>query len=83
MADEKHLSLPEVQQDTGAIDDGAPSVLLKHSYDADEAMKAFEDHEGEVLELDEATSKKLLKKIDLNIMPVGCVLSFVIQKTLD
>ena len=36
----------------------------------DEAMKAFDGHEGQVLELDEATSKRLLRTIDLHLMPV-------------
>ena len=47
-----------------------PANVLKHSKDADEAMKAFEGHEGEVLVLDEATNRRLLRKIDWNIMPV-------------
>ncbi len=37
--------------------------------DADEAMKAFE-HGGGVLVLDEATNDRLLRKIDLHLMPV-------------
>ena len=40
-----------------------------------EAMKAFIGHEGERLVLDEETNRKLLRKIDLNIMPVVIVLS--------
>ena len=47
-----------------------PVVILKHSQDADEAMKAFAGFEGEVLVLDEATNKRLLRKIDLHLMPV-------------
>ena len=76
MADEKTpmpLS-PEVEKNISPIDDGAPpQKVLKHSHDADEAMKAFEGHEGEALILDEATNKRLLRKIDLNIMPLLCV----------
>ena len=48
-----------------------PVKLLKHAHDADEALKVFE--EGGVLHVDEATNKRLLKKIDLNVMPLLCV----------
>ena len=51
----------------------APEKVLKHSHDADEAMKAFVGYEGELLVLDEATNKRLLRKIDLNVMPVMCL----------
>ena len=44
--------------------------VLKHSHDADEAMKAFQEAQGEVIELDEATNKRLLRRIDWNLMPV-------------
>jgi len=38
--------------------------------DTDEAMKAFEILKGEDLCLDEATNKRLLRKIDMILMPV-------------
>jgi len=44
--------------------------LLKHSHDADAAMKAFEGMEGQVVELTEEKSKALLRKIDMHMMPV-------------
>ncbi|KAI4195981.1 MAG: hypothetical protein LQ350_006865 [Teloschistes chrysophthalmus] len=50
-----------------------PAHVAKHSRDADEAMKAFAGHEGEILELDEATNKRLLRRIDLRLMPLLCV----------
>ncbi|KAL8933976.1 MAG: hypothetical protein Q9216_006129 [Gyalolechia sp. 2 TL-2023] len=53
---------------------GVPSKIAKHANDADEAMKAFAGHEDENLELDEATSKRLLKRIDLHLMPLLCVI---------
>ncbi|KAL8694034.1 MAG: hypothetical protein Q9224_003645 [Gallowayella concinna] len=49
-------------------------ALAKHANNADDAMKAFAGHEGETLVLDEATSKMLLKKIDLHLMPLLCVI---------
>ena len=49
---------------------GPPARVLKHAHDADEAMKAFEGHEGDMLVLDAATNKRLLNRIDRNIMPV-------------
>ena len=49
----------------------AAEKILKHSHDADEAMKAFEN--GEIIEIDEATNKRLLKIIDRNLIPLMCV----------
>jgi ACS family allantoate permease-like MFS transporter len=45
--------------------------LLKHSHDADAAMKAYEGMEGQVVELTEEKSKALLRKIDMHMMPVS------------
>lgn len=47
-----------------------PEEVLKHSHDADEAMKAFEGFHGEVIHIDEATNKRLLRKIDFHLIPV-------------
>lgn len=49
-----------------------PEEILKHSHDADEALKAVQLHEGQVLVLDEATNKRILRRIDYNLLPV-CV----------
>jgi ACS family allantoate permease-like MFS transporter len=38
--------------------------------DGDEALKAFRGHEGETIELTPEAERKLLRKIDLNLMPV-------------
>ena len=82
MPDEKPPLYPDVELEatrTGSDDNekegyrrgsGAPEQVLKHANDADEAMKAFEGHGGEAIFIDEATNKRLLAKIDLNIMPV-------------
>jgi hypothetical protein len=48
--------------------------LAKHSHDADAAMKAFEGMEGQVVELTEEKRRKLLRKIDLHLMPVRSLL---------
>lgn len=76
--DEKRTSLdPEVEKAlppalADAIRSGSvPENILKHSHDADEAMKAFEGHQGEVLHIDEATNKRLLRLIDWNLIPVS------------
>ena len=47
-----------------------PAQVLEHSQDADEAMKAFAEMHGVRLEMDEATNKRLLRKIDWNLLPV-------------
>lgn len=49
----------------------AAEKILKHSHDADEAMKAFTS--GEIIEIDQATNKRLLKIIDRNLMPLMCI----------
>ena len=59
------------KEETGIPDDAAATAILKHGLDADEAMKAFVGFEEESLVLDDETNKALLRKIDLNIMPVG------------
>ena len=74
MADEKLPSYPDVEKIPVDDEDGAPPAqVLNHANDADEAMKAFEGHDGELLVLDEATNKRLLRKIDQNILPVSVV----------
>lgn len=50
----------------------AAQKILKHSKDADEAMQAFAA--GEVVEIDEATNKRLLRIIDWHLMPLLCVI---------
>lgn len=44
--------------------------ILKHSHDADAAMKAYEGIEGQAVELTEEANKRLLRKIDWHLMPV-------------
>lgn len=52
--------------------DSVPTKIVKHANDADEAMKAFEGQDGEVLALDEVTSKRL-KRIDYHVMLISNV----------
>lgn len=52
---------------TGSVD---AATVLKHAIDGDEALKAFANHQGTVIHIDEATNKRLLRKIDLHLMPV-------------
>ncbi|KAI9768422.1 MAG: hypothetical protein M1835_006870 [Candelina submexicana] len=47
--------------------------LSKHGIDADEAMKAFAGQEGEVNQIDDATNRRLLRRIDMNLLPLLCV----------
>ena len=71
MAEEKLSSYPDVEQTFVDDESGAPpAIVFQHANDADEAMKAFEGHDGESLVLDESTNKRLLRKIDQNILPV-------------
>jgi len=41
--------------------------------DGDEALKAFAGHEGEPIVMTPEAEKRLLRKIDLNLMPMLCV----------
>ena len=72
MADEKLFPVG-MEKEPISLEEGnaPPSQVMKHANDADEAMKAFQD--GEVEIIDEATNKRLLRTIDLNIMPVSCI----------
>jgi hypothetical protein len=47
-------------------------TMEKHSHDADEAMKVFDEMQGEAIELDESTNRRLLKIIDWHMMPIMC-----------
>lgn len=48
-------------------------AILKHSDDADEAMKVFADLGDQPIVLTEETNKRLLKIIDWHLMPLMCV----------
>ncbi len=60
--------LQEKEKETSS---GAAAAILKHGIDADEALKAFMGYDVGELVLDEETNKRLLRKIDWNIMPVS------------
>jgi len=45
--------------------------VTRYKHDGDEALKAFAGHEGETIVLTPEAQRKLLRKIDLNLMPVG------------
>ena len=76
MNDEKVSPYIDEEKVTARAGSVVPENVLKHGQDADEAMRAFEGHEGESLVLDEATNKRLLRIIDWHIMPV-CRFSLV------
>jgi len=50
-----------------------PEQVLKHSHDADVALKAFQQYEGTVIEIDEATNRRILRIIDWHMIPLMCV----------
>ena len=75
MDDEKITSSPDVEETiSGERNGSAPAHVVKHANDADEAMKAFADGDGEPLILDEATNKRLLRIIDWHLMPIMCAI---------
>jgi hypothetical protein len=65
-----------VEDNSTGIKKTIDEKLLKHSHDADAAMKAYEGMEGQVVELTEEKSKALLRKIDMHMMPVSTLLFY-------
>jgi hypothetical protein len=53
-----------------AFDRAQAATVVTDVSDTDEAMKAFTILKGEGLQLDEVTNKRLLRKIDMILMPV-------------
>jgi hypothetical protein len=70
---EKDSPIPGVSADALRTGSVVPEQILAHSHDADEALKAFAGHQGEVIHIDEATNKRLLRRIDLHLMPLMCL----------
>lgn len=78
MSSDKEMTGPPVEEKAPVVDAPPPELvqhlddkILKHSHDADAAMKAFEGYEGQTLELSEETNRRLLRKIDWHLMPVS------------
>jgi hypothetical protein len=65
--DEKVQITAADAEKTTSVDYGKTAVIT----DVDEAFAAFEGNE--TLEVDEATSKRLLAKIDRRILPILCL----------
>jgi len=60
---------------SSTLEDGELRIMFKHAdpNDGDEALKAFAGHEGEMIVMTPEMEKKLLRKIDWNLMPMLCV----------
>ena len=78
MADEKTLQPGHVEEPKAEklVEDAirlghVDERIHEHSHDADEALKAFAGHEGQVIQIDDATNRALLRKIDWHLIPVG------------
>ena len=63
----------EVEKGTDGTDKVVNTTLEKHAYDQDEAMKAVDEMSGDLVEVDEQTSKRLLRTIDRHLMPIMCM----------
>ncbi|OCK81997.1 membrane transporter [Lepidopterella palustris CBS 459.81] len=66
-------AIPDISQNAVRSGSVVPEQILKHSHDADAALKAFAGYEGQVIEIDEETNRRLLRKIDMNLMPILCL----------
>lgn len=73
-AEEKSIGLSS-RVDNGLDVDRLKNVdptIEKHAHDADEALNVLGDLQGETIELDEATNRRLLRIIDWHMMPIMC-----------
>lgn len=52
---------------------GADPKIVKHSHDADEALKAVLEAGGQAITIDDETNRRLLRTIDWHMMPLMCV----------
>ncbi|OJJ85023.1 allantoate permease family MFS transporter [Aspergillus glaucus CBS 516.65] len=66
MTDEKPPAAVDIEKDVSTEKQPA------RAHDADEALNAFEELQGEAIELDAGTNKRLLKIIDWHLMPIMC-----------
>lgn len=70
---------PSSENEKGGV--GVEALQRGDSNDGDEALKAFIGHEGEVIVMTAEMEKKLLWKIDRNIMPVGLHVFFSVLQS--
>lgn len=68
---EKEVAVHNTGSNTPDVLKKLDEKILKHSHDADAAMKAFEGMDGQVLELTPEKNKSLLRTIDWHLMPVS------------
>ena len=64
---------PDLEREISADNPKVGTVVLKHAdaNDADEALRVFAD--GEVITLTPEDEKRLLRKIDYNMIPILCI----------
>ncbi len=64
--------MADLSQNTTYAQGETKETRYKHAdpNDGDEALKAFAGHEGETIILTPEAERKLLRKIDINLMPV-------------
>ena len=63
----------DVEKEPEAGEQGVIVNLKKHAHDQDEAMKAVDEMDGDLMEVDEQTNKRLLRTIDYHLMPIMCI----------
>ena len=63
----------DVEKEAVEEEKAVHETLEKHAHDQDEAMKAVEEMNGELVEVDEQTNKRLLRTIDRHLMPIMCM----------
>ena len=63
----------DVEKESIANERIVNTTLEKHAHDEDEAMKAVDAMNGDLVEVDEQTNKRLLRTIDNHLMPIMCI----------
>jgi len=81
---EKHPSSRDGSQDAGGKTEVEVrrEAIIDHGVDADAAMQAFLGEDARDLVLDDATSKRLLRRIDMFLMPTMCLVYVCMQRAL-
>jgi ACS family allantoate permease-like MFS transporter len=69
------MATTETASPPSGLKEKLSETLTKHGQDADAALRAFEDMDGQVIELTPEKSKALLRKIDWHLMPVRATYS--------
>ena len=61
-----------IEKDAYPITINPPKDIINHEIDADDALRVLKDYGEADIVLDAPTNRRLLRRIDLMLMPVRC-----------